>query len=62
MMLLIARGFADSAAALGYLTATELAFVAVELAIDLAALALCGAIHRRPREAVEAASELEEAA
>jgi hypothetical protein len=62
MMLLIARQFADSAAALGHLTATELALVAFELAIDFAALAFAGSIHRRPREAVEAASDLEEAA
>jgi hypothetical protein len=62
MMLLVARLFADLAAALGHLTPTELALVAFELAIDFAALAFAGAIHRRPREAVEAASELEEAA
>jgi hypothetical protein len=62
MMLLIARQFADSAAALGHLTATELALVAFELAIAFAVLAFAGSIHRRPRETAEAASDLEEAA
>lgn len=62
MRLLVARLLADSAAALSHLTATELALAAFGLAIDFAALAFAGAIHRRSREAVEAASELEEAA
>jgi hypothetical protein len=62
MTLLFARLLADSAAALGHLTATELALTAFELGIDAAALAFIGTTFRRPRQAVEAATDLDEAA
>jgi hypothetical protein len=59
---LLARLFADSAAALGHLTAIELVLAGVALAIDVAALALAGSALRRPPELVDAAAELDEAA
>jgi hypothetical protein len=62
MMLLLARLLADSTAALGHLTAAELALAAFELGIDAAALAFIGTTFRRPRQAVEAAADLDEAA
>jgi len=62
MTLLFARLLADSAAALGHLTSAELALAAFGLAIDAAALAFIGTILRRPRRAVEATTDLDEAA
>ena len=62
MMLPVARLFADSAAALGHLTATELALATFELGIDAAALALVRATLRRQRHAFEDAADLDEAA
>jgi hypothetical protein len=62
MTLVFARLLADSAAALGHLDATELALAAVELGIDSAALAFIGTTLRRPRQAIEAAADLDEAA
>jgi hypothetical protein len=62
MTLLFARLLADSATALGHLTATELGLAAFELAIDAAALAFVGATLRRPRQALEAAADVDEAA
>jgi hypothetical protein len=60
---LFARLLADSAAALGHLTATELALVGVELAIEVVALALAGSTLRRsPREILGRAADLDEAA
>jgi hypothetical protein len=56
-----ARLLADSAAALGHLTATELALAAFELAIGAAALTFA-ATFRRPRQAIEDAADLDEAA
>jgi hypothetical protein len=58
MTLLLARLLADSTVALSHLTAVELALAAAELGIDAAALAFIG----RPRHAVEAATDLDEAA
>jgi hypothetical protein len=62
MTLQLVRLLADSAAALGNLTATELALATFELAIDAAALALVRATLRRPRQAGEDAADLDEAA
>ncbi len=62
MTLLFARLFADSAAALGHLSATELVLAGVGLATNVAALALAGSALRRPRELAEAAADLDEAA
>jgi hypothetical protein len=62
MTLAFARWFADSAAALGHLTAAELALAALELAIGAAALTFVGAPFRRPRQAFEEAADLDEAA
>jgi hypothetical protein len=62
MTLQLVRLLADSAAALGNLTATELALATFELAIDVATLALVRATLRSPRQAGEAAADLDEAA
>ncbi len=62
MTLVFAHLFADSAAALGHLTTTELVLAGVALAVDAAALALAGSAFRRPRELVGVAADLDEAA
>jgi hypothetical protein len=62
MMPAFARLLADSAAALGHLTATELALAAFELGIGAVALAFGTVTLRRPRHAFEAEADLDEAA
>jgi len=62
MTLLFARLLADSAAALGHLTAAELALAAFDLGINAAALVFIGTIFRSPDRAVEPTADLDEAA
>ncbi len=62
MTLRLAQLLADSTGALGHLTATELALLALELTIDVVALALIGSALRRPRQVLDAAVDLDEAA
>ena len=62
MTLQFARFLADSAAALGHLTATELALAGIETAIEVALLALVASAVRRPRETADSLADLDEAA